>query len=227
MWFTPPAGAPDWSAATRHLSRVDPVMRKIIKATGPCTLRPRKDYFVVLCQAIFSQQISTAVAEVLFGRFRNQFPNRRPTPARVIEFLTGAESGLIRSAGISRQKSAYLIDLSRHFVEKKLATKKFSRMPDEDLIEALDDVHGIGRWTAEMFLIFNLNRPDVLPVDDLGLAKGIQRAYRLPAMPTKAEMTARGRTWRPYRSVATWYLWKQPKAPVTPSRPGPRSDSCH
>jgi DNA-3-methyladenine glycosylase II len=214
MWFTPPGSAPDWTPAARHLSRVDPVMKKVIRATGPCTLKPRRDYFVVLCQAIFSQQISVAVAEILFNRFRNQFPQRRPTPARVIEFLTGAESGPIRSAGISRQKQAYLIDLATHFVEKRLATAKFSRMPDEQLIEALDDVHGIGRWTAEMFLIFNLNRTDVLPVDDLGLRKGIQQAYRLPAMPDKAEMTARAEPWRPYRSVATWHLWKQPKPAV-------------
>ncbi len=194
----------------KYLAKVDPVLGQIIKQVGPCTLQRRRDYFVVLCKSIFSQQISTTVAAVLFGRFRDQFPGRRPTPARTIELLTKGTPELIRACGISRQKQAYLLDLAEHFATGKLPTARFSRMGDEEIIEALDDVKGIGRWTAEMFLIFVLNRPDVFPVDDLGLRKGVQRAFGLPVMPTIKELGLCGERWRPYRSLATWYLWRMP-----------------
>src|SRR5579863_5479539 len=113
------AGHPQWKKAQRHLERVDPVMRRLIKSVGPCPVPPRRDYFVVLCNAIFSQQISTKVAAVLFGRFRNKFPNRRPTPKLVVELLTKANEQEIRSCGLSRQKQSYILDLARHFAEGK------------------------------------------------------------------------------------------------------------
>lgn len=197
-----------WHAGHRHLRKADPGLRDIIKAVGPCTLKPRRDYFVVLCKSIFSQQISTKVAAVLFGRFCDQFPCRRPTPARVIKLLTTADPETIRACGLSRQKQAYILDLAEHFATGKLPTVRFSRMDDEAIIEALDDVKGIGRWTAEMFLIFVLNRPDVFPVDDLGLRKGVQRLHGLPSMPTTKQLAPYGERWRPYRSLATWYLWR-------------------
>jgi DNA-3-methyladenine glycosylase II len=171
-------------------------------------LAPRRDYFVALCKAIFNQQISTAVATVLFGRFRNEFPNRRPTPAG---FLAShrRDPEILRRCGLSRQKAAYLIDLSEHFVTSRIPTRKLSRMTDEQVIESLVAVKGIGRWSAEMFLMFVLNRPDVLPVDDLGLREGVREIYDLPARPTAKQLTEIAEPWQPYRSVATWYVWRR------------------
>ena len=207
MWFDVASDMPDWSPAMKHLSR-DPVLRRVIRHVGPCTLRPRRDYFVVLCQSIFTQQISTKVATVLFNRFRDQFPNRRPTPSRVVEFLTTRDEETIRSVGLSRQKRAYVLDLAEHFVDGRIPTRRLARMDDEAVIETLTAVNGIGRWTAEMFLIFTLNRPDVLPIDDLGLWESVKRAYALPDRPKPKEILARGESWRPWRTIATWYLWR-------------------
>jgi DNA-3-methyladenine glycosylase II len=208
MWFKTPTRAPDWADAVRHLRR-DPALRPIIRRVGPCTLHPRRDYFVVLCKSIFTQQISTKIATVLFARFAALFPNQRPTPARVVAALTGGvDDATLRMCGLSRQKRAYLLDLARHFVDGRIPTHRLARMSDEEVIDALVTVNGIGRWTAEMFLIFTLNRPDVLPVDDLGLRKGIQTVYRLPAMPKPLECVALAEPWRPWRTIATWYLWR-------------------
>lgn len=212
MWFTEPARRPDWTAAVEHLRQADPVLAGVIAAVGPCTLQRRRDYFVVLAKAIFSQQISVAGATTLFGRFRDQFPQRRPTPARAIEFLTTGDPALIRSCGLSRQKQAYVIDLALRFRDGSLPTARFSQMHDEAVIESLTAVKGIGRWTAEMFLIFVLSRPDVLPVDDLGFRKGAQRAYGLSELPDVGRLRQLGDRWRPYRSIATWYLWRMPAA---------------
>lgn len=177
---------------------------------GPCTLHPRRDYFVVLCQSIFTQQIATSVATVLFGRFRDAFPRRRPTPERVLALLQTGDPALVRSFGLSRQKRDYLADLARHFAEGRVSTRRLGRMNDEAVIDALVRIRGVGRWTAEMFLIFTLNRPDVLPVDDLGLREAIRRAYDLPRRPTAEEVRRLGEAWRPWRTVATWYLWRNP-----------------
>ncbi len=162
----------------------------------------------MLCQSIFTQQISTKVATVLFNRFRAHFPGRRPTPERVVTFLTTAEEEVIRAVGLSRQKRAYVLDLARHFVDGRIPTRRLSRMTDDDVIESLTAVKGIGRWTAEMFLIFTLNRPDVLPVDDLGLWESVKRAYELKERPKPREILERGEAWRPWRTIATWYLWR-------------------
>ena len=185
-------GPTDWKAGSRHLCKVDPVMKKIIAIHGPCKLVRRKDYFVALCRAILAQQVSTIVARVFFNRLCDQFPRRRPTPARVIEFLRTGDAQTIRKTGISRQKQTYLLDLAEHFANGKLKTAKFSSMGDEELIAALDDVRGIGRWTAEIFLMFVLNRPDVFPADDLGLRKGAQRAFGLKELPTIDELRVMG-----------------------------------
>jgi DNA-3-methyladenine glycosylase II len=197
---------PDWSAAHRHLRR-DPILRDIMAAVGPCTLRPRRDHFVLLCRAIYSQQISATVAAILFGRFREMFPQQRPTPQRVLDALSGPDSPAIKGCGLSRQKRIYLMDLSKHFLSGAIP-RTLSRKSDDEVIEALTAVNGIGRWTAEMFLIFTLNRPDVLPVDDLGLQAAVKTAYGLKERPKKAELTQLAERWRPYRSIATWYLWR-------------------
>jgi DNA-3-methyladenine glycosylase II len=197
----------DWSAARAHLER-DPILRDIMAAVGPCTLRPCRDHFVLLCKSIYSQQISSTVAAVLFGRFRERFPRKRPTPQRVHKLLSHATESEIRGCGLSRQKRAYLIDLSKHFMNNSIPNHRLSRMSDDEVVEALTAVKGIGRWTAEMFLIFVLNRPDVLPVDDLGLQSAVKSAYRLPDRPKAAELKQLAELWRPYRTIATWYLWR-------------------
>jgi DNA-3-methyladenine glycosylase II len=207
MWFDSTEIQSCWKDGARHLARVDPVMKQIIKKVGPCKLKPRRDYFVVLCQSIFSQQISTKVAAILFARFRNQFPLRRPTPSRVIELLDKPPE-LLNACGLSKPKVSYILDLARHFESGKLRTSGFRRMTDEQIIEALTEVKGIGRWTAEMFLMFVLNRPDVYPVDDLGLRKSIQARYGLKEMPSVKKLHELAEPWKPHRSLATWYLWR-------------------
>jgi DNA-3-methyladenine glycosylase II len=219
MWFDQTCEKPDWANAAKHLSRVDPTLRAVIRRVGPCTMAPRRDYFVVLCKSIFNQQISTKVAAVLFARFRSQFPRQRPTPKGVIDFLNG-DPEKVRAVGLSRQKALYLRDLAEHFIDGRIPTRKLCRLDDEAVIDALVGVNGIGRWTAEMFLMFVLNRPDVLPVDDLGLREGMRDIYKLSERPTPSQVTERGEKWRPYRTVATWYIWRRdlnsPKPPPAP-----------
>lgn len=209
MWFEKTDSRPQWAEAIRFLRR-DPVMRGIIRAVGPCTLHPRRDCFVVLCQSIFTQQISTKIATVLFNRFRDQFPQRRPTPKRVLELLRNGDEATLRHVGLSRQKRAYLIDLAEHFDAGAIPTRRFARMSDEEIIASLTRVRGIGRWTVEMFLIFVLNRPDVWPIDDLGLRVQAGRALGLAERPTAAQTLEIGQRYRPWRTVATWYLWRWP-----------------
>jgi len=203
--MNPAMEKPDWRTIQRHLAR-DPIMRDIMVAIGPCTLRPRRDHFVLLCKSIYSQQISTAAATVLFGRFRECFPRQRPTPQRVLDLLNNGNA--LPACGLSRQKRSYLIDLAQHFLSGALPNRRLSSMSDEAVIEALTAVKGIGRWTAEMFLIFTLNRLDVLPVDDLGLQKSVRGAYSLKHLPKAAQLKELAESWRPYRSIATWYLWR-------------------
>jgi DNA-3-methyladenine glycosylase II len=205
-WFDETLNGDPWFSAQKHLAEVGPPMLELIQRVGACTLRPRRDYFVVLAKAIFSQQISTKVADVLFGRFRDQFPGRRPTPEKTIALFR--DPAAARLCGLSRQKEAYILDLARHFANGSIPTRKLSSMSDEDVIEALTCVKGIGQWTAEMFLIFTLNRGDVLPVDDLGLRAAAKRVYNLRTLPDAKRLRKLAEPWAPYRSIATWYLWR-------------------
>jgi DNA-3-methyladenine glycosylase II len=207
MWYVTAKKRPDWSAARRHLSRVDPRLAKIIRRVGRCTIVPRRDYFPFLCVCIFNQQISMKAAEILYGRFRDLFPRRKPTPRRTIELING-DGDILKGCGISRQKRAYLLDLSRRFAAGDIPTRRLARMTDEQVIESLTRIKGIGRWTAEMFLMFVQNRPDVLPVDDLGLREAMKRMFKLRERPTATEMIRLAAPWRPWRSIATWYLWR-------------------
>jgi DNA-3-methyladenine glycosylase II len=209
MWFETPAEMRDWSDAVAHLRRADKNLRAVIDRVGPCTLVPRPDPFVALCQSIYSQQISTAIATILFGRFRELFPRKRVTPAGVLKVFDTTPEADLKKCGLSRQKHAYLRDLAEHFVAKKIPVRQLPKMDDEAVIQALIGVNGVGRWTAEMFLIFVLNRPDVLPVDDLGLRVGVQAIFGLPDRPKAAEIIRLTEPWRPYRSIATWYLWRR------------------
>ena len=205
MWFEHHSNG-RWNEAISHLGR-DPRMREAIKRVGPCALEPRKDYFVVLAKAIFSQQISTAAAASVFGRFRDLFPARRPTPKLVLEAYA-RDAECLRRCGLSRQKHAYVLDLAERFATNQIPTRRLAAMSDEEVIATLTAVKGIGRWTAEMFLIFTLNRPDVWPVDDLGLRQGAQVLLKLKKTPDAKTLNQLGEQWRPYRSVATWYIWR-------------------
>lgn len=193
-----------WVEAIAHLNACDPALRRLIERVGPCRLRPRRGYYVALCQAIFSQQVSTVVARVIFKRFCRLFPGGRPTPGLTLK-LTDAQ---LQAAGVSRQKRAYLRDLASHFASGRVPTRRFPRMTDEEIVQALLPVKGIGRWTVEMFLIFVLNRPDVWPVDDLGVRKSMQALRRMKALPDARKLGPMGEAWRPWRSVAAWYLWR-------------------
>jgi DNA-3-methyladenine glycosylase II len=205
MWFEDTQKQRRWDDGLRHLRR-DPVMRKIIKKVGPCTLTPRRDYFIVLCKSIFTQQISTKIATILFGRFCELFPRKKPTPKGVIDVLCHDHNA--KHCGLSRQKRAYLTDLAKHFADGQIPTRRLAAMSDEEIIECLTRVKGVGRWTAEMVLIFVLNRPDVWPVDDLGLREGARVAFNLPERPGAKVLRELGERFRPHRTLATWYLWR-------------------
>ena len=196
--------AVDYTKARRLLARRDPILRNLMRAHGPCRLAERQhtDPFTALIRAIISQQLSTKAAATIAARFEALF-ERFPTPAQV----TAMSDERLRSVGLSGQKTSYLRDLCRRIEEGALPIAALDRMDDEAVIETLTQVKGIGRWTAEMFLIFRLQRPDVLPVGDLGILKAVQRAYKLRKTPTPDRLTRIGEAWRPYRSVACWYLW--------------------
>jgi len=208
MFFPTPTQPPDWSAAIKHLRR-DAKLRRYIAAVGPCTLIPRDNPFVMLVRSIYSQQISTTIAATLYGRFAGRFPRKTPTPRRVVAALSGGwDDATIRHVGLSRQKREYVLDLARHFEDGRIKPKLLYKMDDPAVIETLTRVKGIGRWTAEMFLIFVLNRPDVLPVDDLGLREGVRRLYGLAERPRPQTVREIAEPWTPWRSIATWYIWR-------------------
>jgi DNA-3-methyladenine glycosylase II len=194
----------DYSKARRLLARRDPVLRDLMRAHGPCGLAARQhaDPFKALARAIVGQQLSAKAAATIFSRFEALFETF-PTPAQVL----AVPDDRLRGVGLSSQKLGYLRDLCGRILEGELPLDVFDRMDDEGVIETLTQVKGIGRWTAEMFLIFRLQRPDVLPLGDLGIAKAVQRAYKLRKAPSPDRLTRIGEAWRPYRSVACWYLW--------------------
>jgi len=194
----------DYIRARRLLARRDPILRELMRAHGPCGLSARQhaDPFKALTRAIVGQQLSAKAAATIFSRFEALF-DTFPTPAQVL----AVSDDRLRGVGLSTQKLGYLRDLCRRIVEGELPLDVLDRMDDEAVIERLTQVKGIGRWTAEMFLIFRLQRPDVLPVGDLGIVRAVQRAYKLRKAPSPDRLTRIGEAWRPYRSVACWYLW--------------------
>jgi len=204
----------DYASARRALMRRDPILATIIKRHGACALgaaRDRFDHFAMLVRAIVFQQLSTKAATTIHGRLLELMPDGKPTPP-VLAALTDEQ---FRSAGISRQKTGYLRDLSEKVATGVVPLADVDALDDEAVIAALTQIKGIGRWTAEMFLIFRLQRPDVLPVSDLGIVNAMQKAYRMRKKPTPARMHKIAEAWRPYRSVASWYLWRSldPPAP--------------
>jgi DNA-3-methyladenine glycosylase II len=196
-----------YERARRALMRRDPILGAVIKAIGPCGMadRQRKDHLSALVGSIVSQQLSTKAAATIFGRFTALFPDNHIHDAAAIAAIDDAR---LRSVGLSGQKVSYLRDLSARIMDGRLNLDDLDALPDEAVIERLTAVKGFGRWTAEMFLMFRLHRPDVLPIDDLGIQNAIRRLYKLKSRPTEKRMIRLGDTWKPYRSVASWYLWQ-------------------
>jgi DNA-3-methyladenine glycosylase II len=185
----------------------------LIERVGPCALRPRRDRFSTLVRAIIGQQISSKAAATIDARLRAL----GGTPHEPTRLLALDESAL-RGAGLSGVKASYVRHLAEAVVDGRLPLDRLGRWDDARVVEALTAVKGIGRWTAEMFLIFALNRPDVLPVGDLGVRAGLRRYFELAELPGPAECVALTEPWRPHRTVAMWYLWRDLDA--TPGRPG-------
>ena len=194
----------DYPKARRILARRDPILRDLMRRHGPCGLADSQhtDPFQALVHAIISQQLSTKAAATIAARV-DALLDGLPMPARV----AAVSDAQLRRAGLSGQKVSYLRDLCARVTDGSLPLDALDHMPDEDVIATLTRVKGIGRWTAEMFLMFRLHRPDVLPVGDLGIVKAVQRAYRLRTLPSPTRLLRLGESWRPYRSVACWYLW--------------------
>jgi DNA-3-methyladenine glycosylase II len=196
----------DYARARRLLLRRDPVLAALIRKHGPCGLAAaqRADHFSALVRAIVGQQLSTKAAATIHRRLIALAGSGPAIPAS-LEALTDAQ---LRSVGLSRQKTAYLRDLCAKVGGDEVRLDALERMSDEEVIVELTKVKGVGRWTAEMFLMFRLHRPDVLPVGDLGIVNAVKNVYRLRKKPTPARIMKIGEAWRPYRSVASWYLWR-------------------
>jgi DNA-3-methyladenine glycosylase II len=195
-----------WDDACRHLSRRDRVMKKLIPRYGQGRLRCRGDAFTTLARSIVGQQISVKAAQSVWDRFVATVGGSTAhlPPAGV----QGISTARLREAGLSARKCEYLLDLARHFRDGGVHADAWQGMDDEAIITELVAIRGIGRWTAEMFLIFHLMRPNVLPLDDLGLLKGISLSYFSGEPVSRAEARELGEAWAPFRSVATWYIWR-------------------
>ncbi len=191
-----------WTQATRELSARDPVLKKLIAQHKGITLGSRGDAFQTLARAIVGQQISVKAAQSVWDRFAGAHAAVTPP------VIAASSVEKLRACGLSGQKSGYLLDLASRFADGRLQSAHWTRLGDEALIEELIQVKGIGRWTAEMFMIFNLTRPDILPVGDLGLQKAMTMNYNRGRKVTPARMQRIGATWAPWRSVATWYMWR-------------------
>jgi DNA-3-methyladenine glycosylase II len=191
-----------WELACHSLIRQDRILKKIIPKFKDTGIISRGDPFLTLARSIIGQQISVAAAQAVWNRFEASMP--KVTPNHVL--LVDAE--ILRGAGLSYRKIEYVKDLADHFQNQGLAKKKWYQLEDEVIIKELTAIRGIGRWTAEMFLIFNLKRPDVLPLDDIGLLRAISINYFSGEKVTRAEAREVAENWAPYRTVATWYLWR-------------------
>jgi DNA-3-methyladenine glycosylase II len=195
----------DAEAARSHLLRADPVMRAIVREVGACELELRGQPYQSLMRALLYQQLAGAAAAAIERRFLALYGGRAPKP----EALLATTPERLRQAGISRQKAGYLHSLAEHAVAGELRPARLRRASDDEVIELVTRVKGVGRWTADMLLLFCLGRSDVLPVGDLGVQRAMQRAYSLDSPPDAATMERLAEPWRPYRSVASWYLWRQ------------------
>ena len=197
------------SEALAHLRAADPVMARLVDEHGPLDARARRrgrppDAYGALLRSIVGQQLSTKAARSIYERLTGLFGGRAPTPAE----LLAADPEAIRGAGLSRPKVAYLRDLAARVEDRELELERLPELADAEVADQLTAVKGLGRWTADMFLIFHLGRPDVLPVGDLGIRRAVERAYRLPEVPGAGELERIAEPWRPHRSLACLYLWR-------------------
>ena len=192
--------------AVLHLKRADPVMASIVTGVGPCRFQPAAagSHFQAVARSIIYQQLSGKAAGTIHGRFLALFGAGGPSAAALAMLPDDA----IRATGVSRQKLGYLRDLAARVTEGTLPIERLGPLPDDTILGHLTQVRGVGPWTAQMFLMFRLGRPDVLPELDLGIRKAIQRAYRLRALPDPRRVLRIGAPWAPYRTIASWYLWK-------------------
>jgi DNA-3-methyladenine glycosylase II len=191
-----------WDHACERLIKTDRILKKIIPKFRDTGVISRGDPFLTLARSIVGQQISVAAAQAVWNRFEALMP--KVTPKHVMTL----DAEVMRGAGLSYRKIEYVKDLADHFHNKGLAKTKWHTHDDEEVIKQLTSIRGIGRWTAEMFLIFNLKRPDVLPLDDIGLLRAISLNYFSGEKVTRAEAREVAENWAPYRTVATWYLWR-------------------
>ena len=197
----------DPTAAAAALAASDRRLRRLIERVGPPTIpsEPAQTLFAALARSIVYQQLSGRAAATIHGRMLALFPRRRITPSGILALRTAQ----LRGAGLSAAKTAALQDLAVKTLDGTMPTlPQVRRMPDDELVDRLTQVRGIGRWTVEMLLIFRLGRPDVLPVTDLGVRKGFAIVYGLDELPDAAEMAERAECWRPWRSVGSWYMWR-------------------
>lgn len=198
----------DYKTATDALKQADAVLATVIDQIGDCTLIQEQqtgDVFLSLCESIIYQQISGKAAASIYRRFLELYPERAFPTA---EGILNTDDDVLRKAGLSRAKVIYLKDLARKVLEGLPTLDELREMDDETVIQHLTQVKGIGRWTAQMLLIFRLHRWDVLPADDLGVRAAVRRAYRLADLPDRKAVEQMGLKWKPYRTIATWYLWR-------------------
>jgi 3-methyladenine DNA glycosylase/8-oxoguanine DNA glycosylase len=194
--------------AIQHLRRADPILARIIDATGPCRLQPDHEQspFEALVEAVCHQQLTGKAAQTILGRVKALHPHR-PFPGP--EDLLATPDEKLRAAGLSRAKTASVKDISAKTLEGIVpGTEEIAKLADDEIIERLTVIRGVGRWTVEMLLIFKLGRLDVLPVDDYGVRKGFGVAYRKRGLPKAAVLLKHGERWRPYRSIGAWYMWR-------------------
>jgi DNA-3-methyladenine glycosylase II len=204
------------AGAVAHLREADPVMRDIIERVGPCMLGaatdrggPARDHYGALVRAIVGQQLSTKAARSIYERLTARFDGRTPSPAEV---LADDPEQFRAAAGLSRSKVLFLRDLAERVESGELVLEDLDAMPDEEVADRLVQVKGVGQWTVDMFLIFHLGRPDVLPVGDLGVRRAAMLSYNLRKLPEPPRLTKLARPWRPWRSIASWYLWASLRA---------------
>ncbi|MDR2007167.1 MAG: hypothetical protein LBP78_08015 [Acidaminococcales bacterium] len=197
----------NWTDGENYLKKTDKNLAALIDKYGHCTLLPvaREKYYITLIKCILSQQVASDVFQRIFSVFTASY-GENPSPDAIL----AAPASEVEACGVSRLKINYIKDLSRHIIEGKIDPSKFSQMSDAAIVKQLTEIKGLGRWTAEIFLILALNRPDVLPADDFGLQKAIKEVFSLPAvMQKRSQMMAFAEKWRPWRSLATWYLWRE------------------
>lgn len=190
--------------AVKHLKKADPRLKTVIESIGPCPLKPYRYRFALLLRSIVSQQISTSAARTIYKRLHALTGNGQPTAEKVIR-LSHDE---LRSVGLSNQKANYVRHLAEMVLQNNVRLNKMHLMSDDEVTQELIQVKGIGNWTAQMFLMFGLCRPDIFPPDDLGIQNGIQEIYQLKTRPDKNTCIEIAERWQPYRTVASWYCWR-------------------